>query len=68
MKQVSHQQYIYREKGLKVGIIGEFIGGQLLETNDIENIIGIKKTNGFEFSMSLENHLNEYNIDFHKRI
>lgn len=62
---VSAAIYLAR-KGLKVGLIGEFVGGQLLETNDIENIIGIKKTNGFEFSMSLENHLNEYEVDFHK--
>lgn len=51
-------------KGLKVGFIGEIIGGQVLTTADIENIIGITKTNGPDFAKSLEMHAREYEIPF----
>ena len=53
-------------KGLKVAMIGDLVGGQLINTNDIENIIGTPLTNGFDFSQSLEKHLNEYEIAFYK--
>ena len=53
-------------KGLKVAMIGDVVGGQLINTNDIENIIGTPLTNGFDFSQSLEKHLNEYEIAFYK--
>ena len=53
-------------KGLKVALIGDLVGGQLINTNDIENIIGTPLTNGFDFSQSLEKHLNEYEIAFYK--
>lgn len=53
-------------KGLKVVMIGDLVGGQLINTNDIENIIGTPLTNGFDFSQSLEKHLNEYEIAFYK--
>ena len=53
-------------KGLKVAMIGDLVGGQLINTNDIENIIGTPLTNGFDFSRSLEKHLNEYEIAFYK--
>lgn len=52
-------------KGLKVGFIGEIIGGQVLTTADIENIIGITKTNGPDFAKSLEMHAREYEIPFY---
>ena len=53
-------------KGLKVAMVGDLVGGQLINTNDIENIIGTPLTNGFDFSQSLEKHLNEYEIAFYK--
>lgn len=53
-------------KGLKTAMIGDLVGGQLLNTNDIENIIGIPLTDGFSFSMQLEKHLSEYEIAFYK--
>lgn len=53
-------------KGLKIAMIGDLVGGQLINTNDIENIIGTPLTNGFDFSQSLEKHLNEYEIAFYK--
>lgn len=53
-------------KGLKVGIIGDTIGGQVLTTNGIENIIGTISTTGSEFANSLEKHAKEYEIPFYK--
>ena len=53
-------------KGLKTSMIGDLVGGQVLNTNDIENIIGIPLTDGFSFSQQLEKHLSEYEVAFHK--
>lgn len=49
-------------KGLKVAVIGRSLGGQILETNEIENIIGIPKTTGLEFASKLKEHINEYDM------
>lgn len=51
-------------KGLKVAIIGVKVGGQVLDTNDIENIIGTKKTTGSKFAETLEEHLKEYEVAY----
>lgn len=53
-------------KGLKTAMVGELVGGQVNDTNEIENIIGLPLTNGFDFSLSLEKHLEEYEIAFYK--
>ena len=53
-------------KGLKVAMIGDVIGGQVLTTNGIENIIGIPSTTGYDFSNSLEIHAKENEIAFHR--
>lgn len=53
-------------KGLKTAMIGEYVGGQILDTNEIENIIGVPLTNGFEYAMNLEKHLKEYEVAFYK--
>lgn len=62
---VSASIYAAR-KGLKTAMIGEDIGGQILDTNEIENIIGIPLTNGFDYAMELEKHMSEYEIYFYK--
>ena len=49
-------------KGLKTAMIGTKIGGQVLYTNEIENVIGLTKTTGSEFSKKLETHAKEYEI------
>lgn len=51
-------------KGLNVAIIGEKIGGQMLDTNKIENIIGICSISGMEFSQLLEKHIGDYSLAF----
>ena len=51
-------------KGLNVAMIGVKIGGQVLDTNEIENIIGTVLTTGAKFAETLEKHLKEYEIAF----
>ncbi|MBS9784570.1 MAG: FAD-dependent oxidoreductase [Oceanivirga sp.] len=50
-------------KGLKVSLIADSIGGQVITTNSIENIIGIPKTTGYDFTTNLEKHLSEYDVN-----
>ncbi|MCT4614772.1 MAG: alkyl hydroperoxide reductase subunit F [Marinifilaceae bacterium] len=50
-------------KGFKVGIVADKIGGQVNETQDIENMISIKKTTGKQLSSDMNRHLNDYPID-----
>ena len=51
-------------KGLNVAMVGVKIGGQVLDTNEIENIIGTVSTTGAKFAETLEKHLKEYEIAF----
>lgn len=53
-------------KGLVTGIIADTVGGQVLTTNGIENIIGTVSTTGPEFANALEKHAKEYEIPFYK--
>ncbi|PCF52609.1 alkyl hydroperoxide reductase subunit F [Staphylococcus delphini] len=50
-------------KGLKTGIVADRIGGQVNDTADIENLIGVKKTTGPSLATSLEAHIKDYNVD-----
>ena len=50
-------------KGVKTGIVSQNIGGQVLDTLGIENIIGTKKTEGPQFAAALLEHIKEYPID-----
>ena len=45
-------------------MIGVKIGGQVLDTNEIENIIGTKSTTGAKFAESLEAHLKDNEVAF----
>ena len=51
-------------KGLNVAMIGVKVGGQVLDTNDIENIIGTTTTTGAKYAESLEKLMKEYPIAF----
>jgi len=53
-------------KGIRTGIVAERFGGQPLDTMSIENIIGTPYTEGPKFVASLEEHVNEYNVDIMK--
>ncbi|MEN1966690.1 alkyl hydroperoxide reductase subunit F [Lentibacillus sp. N15] len=50
-------------KGIRTGIVADRIGGQVLDTAGIENFISVKRTEGPQFAASLEEHVNEYDID-----
>ncbi len=49
-------------KGLKVTIIADRIGGQVKDTQDIENLISIPLTNGNELASNFAKHIKEYAI------
>lgn len=50
-------------KGIRTGIVAERFGGQIMDTNGIENFISVKYTEGPQLAASLEEHVKEYNID-----
>lgn len=50
-------------KGLKVAVIADQIGGQLLETKGIENLTSKTYTEGPQLSADLVKHLDEYEMD-----
>lgn len=49
-------------KGLKVTVVADRIGGQVKDTQGIENLISVPKTTGPELTGALLQHLNEYDI------
>lgn len=49
-------------KGLKVTIVADRIGGQVKDTQDIENLISIPLTNGNELAANFMKHIHAYNI------
>ena len=50
-------------KGLRTGIVADRIGGQVNDTDGIENFITVKETTGSEFSSNLAAHIDQYDID-----
>lgn len=54
--------YVAR-KGLRVGLVGERFGGQVLDTQSIENYSSVPHTDGPSFAANLEQHVNDYDID-----
>lgn len=57
-------------KGLKTVLISDRIGGQLQDTKGIENMIGVRYTEGPELAASMANHMAQYDIDVleHRRV
>ena len=57
-------------KGLKTAIIAERIGGQVQDTKGIENLIGIKYTEGPQLASQLLTHISDYDIKVleHRRV
>lgn len=49
-------------KGLHVALVADRIGGQMLDTVDIENMISVPKTTGKDLATNLVNHLQDYPI------
>ena len=50
-------------KGIRTGLLAEVMGGQVMETLGIENIIGTKYTEGPKFMAQVEEHVKEYPVD-----
>ena len=52
-------------KGIRTAIVAERFGGQVMDTMGIENLIGIKYTEGPRLVTQLEEHVREYPVDIH---
>ncbi len=50
-------------KGFKVGIVAERMGGQILDTVDIENMISVPKTTGRLLADGMGQHISNYPIE-----
>lgn len=57
-------------KGLKTALITEKLGGQLLDTKGIENMISVAYTEGPQLSQGLYEHLKQYPVEIleHRRV
>ena len=50
-------------KGIRTGLAADRIGGQMLDTVDIENFISVSKTEGPKLSGAMDNHIRDYEVD-----
>jgi NADH-dependent peroxiredoxin subunit F len=50
-------------KGIRTGIVAERIGGQVLDTMAIENLVSVPYTEGPQLATALEQHARSYDID-----
>ncbi|MCD2513663.1 alkyl hydroperoxide reductase subunit F [Comamonas endophytica] len=50
-------------KGIRTGIAADRMGGQVLDTVDIENFISVQKTEGPQFAAALDRHVRDYEVD-----
>ncbi|GAB3622332.1 alkyl hydroperoxide reductase subunit F [Mariniluteicoccus endophyticus] len=55
-------------KGIRTGIAGERIGGQVLDTMSIENLISVPYTEGPQLAAALEDHMSRYEMDVMKSV
>ena len=53
-------------KGIRTGIAAERLGGQVLDTMTIENLISVRHTEGPQLASALEAHINDYEVDVMK--
>lgn len=53
-------------KGVKTGVVAEKVGGQILDTQSIENFISVLHTEGTKLAANLEAHMKEYNVNIFK--
>lgn len=54
-------------KGIRVGLVAERFGGQVLDTVSVENLIGTLHTEGSKIAVNLEAHCREYDVDIIKK-
>lgn len=50
-------------KGIATGVVAERVGGQVLDTMDIENLISVQHTEGPKLASALEAHMRQYDVD-----
>ncbi len=50
-------------KGLRTGLLAERVGGQVLDTDAIENLISVVATTGPTLAANLESHVASYDVD-----
>lgn len=50
-------------KGIRTGIAAERLGGQVLDTMGIENLISVPYTEGPKLATAIETHIKDYEID-----
>ncbi|MFP1684123.1 alkyl hydroperoxide reductase subunit F [Alloalcanivorax sp. C16-1] len=50
-------------KGIRTGVAAERFGGQVLDTNAIENFISVEETDGPKLAAQLEAHVRSYEVD-----
>ncbi|SDJ62571.1 alkyl hydroperoxide reductase subunit F [Salimicrobium halophilum] len=50
-------------KGIRTGIVSDRFGGQVLDTQTIENFISTTSTDGPKLTQALEEHVKDYNVD-----
>ncbi|WP_153503326.1 alkyl hydroperoxide reductase subunit F [Cumulibacter manganitolerans] len=55
-------------KGIRTGLAGERIGGQILDTMAIENFISVPHTEGRQMAAALAEHMARYDIDQIKNV
>lgn len=53
-------------KGIRTGIVADRFGGQVMDTLGIENFISVSATEGPKLVASLEEHVNDYDVDIMK--
>ena len=54
-------------KGIRTGMVVERMGGQVMDTNSIENFISVLETQGPELGSALEAHVRAYDVDLMKQ-
>ncbi|WP_277453371.1 alkyl hydroperoxide reductase subunit F [Janibacter sp. DB-40] len=50
-------------KGIRTGLVADRVGGQVLDTMSIENLVSVPHTEGPKLAADLERHMSEYDID-----
>jgi NADH-dependent peroxiredoxin subunit F len=50
-------------KGIRTGMVGERLGGQVLDTMAIENLVSVPYTEGPKLAAHLEQHVSDYDVD-----
>lgn len=54
-------------KGIRTGIVTDRFGGQILDTQTIENFISVKETEGTSLAANIKDHVDQYGVDVMKQ-